>query len=77
MPDLNSAVVCVATNRSGYIRGLRRLRESLNNHSPNITQLFWENILPGKSPIHKEAPYAFKYFAIDDARKQGYNQVLF
>lgn len=67
-------IVNVATGR--FVPGQQRLRNSVNTHCPDIPLLTWQHESEIGSPVHKEAPYAFKIFAIKEAQSQGYDSIL-
>ncbi len=73
-------VVSLATNTSKYLDGLRRLRSSVNTHAKKGQMPIDFFAFVGEdsvgAPTHQENPYAFKLYAIQKARDQGYNQVL-
>ena len=62
-----------------YIAFQKRLRESLARHAQSVrvdVNLFWTDELPPGSPSHFAQPYAFKLYAINEARRQGARCVL-
>lgn len=58
-----------------YARGQARLRESIRRHSPRVQQAFWMGEPPG-SPSHADVPYAFKTWALRQARDRGAKTLL-
>lgn len=60
---------------SQYIKGQNRLRESLQGRSDADFFGFssYDDI---GSPAHQDNPYAFKIYAIDKVRSQGYDHIL-
>jgi hypothetical protein len=72
---MSRIVVNVATY-GGYLHtGQPRLRDSLIRHG-NHPHIFWSGTLPAGSPSHAEHPYAFKLYAIEEARARGFTTVL-
>lgn len=67
-------IVNVATGR--FVPGQQRLRNSVNDECPDIPLLTWQHESEIGAPTHKEAPYAFKMFAIRAAQAQGYDSIL-
>lgn len=65
-------VVNVATG-DHYIKGQKRLTQALGS---GASMLAWTNILPAGSPPHREVPYAFKAFALQDAAERGNSLLL-
>jgi len=66
---MNRLVVNVATGP--YVAGQRRLKRALTD-----PMLCWADQMPPSSPTHKRTPYAFKAFALEAARIQGADLVL-
>jgi len=60
----------------GHVRGQERLRQSLQDFKYQGDFLTWTNEFPKGSPTHQETPYAFKFFAIQEAFDRGYDTVL-
>jgi hypothetical protein len=67
-------IVNVGTN--GYVTISERLNTSLNNVGYAGGRLIYSGRLPEGSPTHQETPYAFKIYAIEQALRLGYKQVL-
>lgn len=67
-------VVNVATGH--YVEGQRRLKDALKRYSPEAARLFWTDALPPGCPPHELYPYAFKAFALREARLRGAGTVL-
>ena len=80
MPDLPVDRRCVCNVVCGgapdYKPAQVRLRGSLDKFLPGVKQLFWLDQLPPGSPTHAQAAYAFKWFAIQEAIRQGYSLIL-
>ena len=66
----NRVVLNVATGR--YVRGQARLKSLLNG----VDFLGWTDEMPPGSPTHGEVPYAFKSWAIQEAKRRGYTSIL-
>jgi len=66
---------CVVSFGKGYnfVRGLERLQ--LRCEELNIPFLGFTDY-PEKCPTHQESPFAFKFFCISEALKQGYKKIL-
>lgn len=69
------AIVSLATKNGNYVNRLARLEESLkNNFDGDFFGFIGEHSVG--APRHIENPYAFKIYAINAVREQGYNQIL-
>lgn len=61
-----------------------RLKGSLDVYAPGTDRIFWKGEYPPGSPHHSEPtkehptpiPYGFKLYAIAEARRRGYEQIL-
>lgn len=60
-----------------------RLSCTLDVYAPTDERIFWKGAYPPGSPHHSEVvngvkpvPYGFKLYAIAEARKRGYDQIL-
>ncbi len=60
---------------SWYPRGQDRLSRGLDAHGYIGTKMFWKDSFPA-GRTHAEVPYGFKPFAFDEARKAGFDRVL-
>ncbi len=60
----------------GHVRGQERLRASLTYWYYQGDFLAWTDTYPPGSPTHQQTPYAFKFYAIQEALKRGYDTVL-
>jgi len=71
---MNISDVCVINVAVGnwYPRGQDRLLESVKKFHPEIGVVSWRGEYPPNSPSHHEISYAFKVYAITEARKRGY-----
>lgn len=61
---------------NSYLKGQERLKTSLGKIVFDGDLLFWTSKLPPNSPLHDDAPWAFKVFAFAEAKRQGYELVL-
>lgn len=59
-----------------YLQGQRRLVRSLKENDFNGDIITWNSEAQFGSPMHKRVPYAFKPYALDWARKEGYDAAL-
>jgi hypothetical protein len=71
------AVINVATT-SQYIRGQERLYKSIRENSPGVgfDVRQWTDLPHTACPPHAKVPYAFKAFAMEQARKFGSETLL-
>jgi len=58
-----------------YSLGQERMVASLRAHGFKGQTLLWKNELPPGCPAHADTPYAFKIWAIQEARRRGYSRV--
>lgn len=70
-------IVSVVTNPEmhGYVAGLARIRRRLFEVGYEGSYRLWTGYPPG-SPSHGEHPYGFKVYAILEAVRAGYEQVV-
>jgi len=73
MSEIKKAIVNVST--SAYTNGRLRLEDSLKGRFDGEAML-WSDEKQVGSPSHTENPYAFKIYAIEEALKMGYNNIL-
>jgi hypothetical protein len=59
-----------------YYTGQARLVKSLQDVGYTGDKIFWRDQYPPGSPTHQQVPYAFKIYALLEARRQGYEVVL-
>lgn len=59
-----------------YIKGQKRLVESLKKYNFSGDIIAWNDESQFNSPRHKRVPYAFKPFALNWAKKAGYDLAL-
>jgi len=69
-------VISLATGKKTFVDCLKRLEESLRRVGFNGDFIYWSDGLPPGSPTHFEAPFGFKPFCFMEAKKLGYEQVL-
>lgn len=68
---------CIISYANGlYKNGLRRLEDSLKKISFGGDIKFWYDDLPQGSPDPREVPMAFKAYAFQKAKRDGYDYVL-
>jgi hypothetical protein len=72
---IKRCVVNLVTNEH-YKRGQDRLCLSMKLSNPEIDTLYFMSEGEVDAPSHLDNPYAFKIYAIERAREQGYNQIL-
>ncbi len=72
---MTRAIVSLATRRGNYVKSLNRLEESLRlDENMDFIGFIGEQSVG--APLHINNPYAFKIYAIEQARSRGYDQVL-
>lgn len=59
-----------------YAKGVDRLHKSLIYHGYTGDVITWKEQLPPGSFTHKESPYGFKVYAIKEAIRLGYKQII-
>ena len=69
-------VISLGVGRKSYIDCLKRLEESLRRVRFRGDILLWADELPAGSPSQLETPMAFKGFCFNEARKRGYEEIL-
>ena len=75
----NRVVLNVAVNQNPnapYVHWQGRLLKSLSLNGGKPPVLSWTNSYPFGSPTHNDNPYAFKLYAIDEARRLGFSTIL-
>lgn len=70
------AFCIINVGTDGYAKISDRLNSSLNSVGYSGGRLIYSGRLPEGSPTHQENPYAFKIYAIEQALKLGYKQIL-
>lgn len=74
--DRKKAIVSFANKRGNYLLALERLEQSVVRHCGDVSFLGFRGEESLGAPPHLENPYAFKIYAIEEARKRGYEQIL-
>lgn len=72
---MKKCIVSVSTGMH-YDRAMSRMIESLNKHANSVDHLIWRNSYPPGSLTHEVSPYAFKSYALMEAKRQGYDLVI-
>lgn len=72
---MSRCVVAVGVG-SWYPRGVARLGASLDSVGDSAARHFRTDGWPAGSPPHRDLPYGFKFFAMDEARRGGADSVL-
>lgn len=68
---------CFAESRKDYYgRFADRLEQSLNEFGGGVTRHIWRESWPPGSPSHNQMHYAFKWYAVNHARRAGYRYVM-
>lgn len=62
--------------REPYVSTQNRLRDSILAIYPDATLFFWTDEMPPGARLFQESLYGFKVHAIEYARKQGFNKVI-
>jgi len=69
------AIVSFGNSTGNYVKALNRLKRSLEvNFKGDV--LSWSNESQLNCPLHKDNPYAFKVYAMQEAFNKGYTKVL-
>ena len=71
---IKHCVVNVAVG-PGHVRGQQRLMESLRVQKYRGDFISWTDAYPPGSPTHAQTPYAFKFFALKEAVRRGYDVI--
>jgi hypothetical protein len=72
---MKRAIVSLATRKGNYVKALNRLEESLRGDE-NMDFIGFIDEHSVGAPLHVDNPYAFKIFAIEQVKNQGYDQVM-
>ena len=59
-----------------FPRGIKRIKEDLKKYHFKGDFISWEKLYPEGSPTQQQVPYAFKTFCFHEARKSGYQLIL-
>lgn len=68
--------ICNVGVGSSHVNGTRRLKESLDHFGVDWKQFFWVDKYPDGCPTHKQSPYGFKAYAMQEAFKAGMEIVI-
>jgi hypothetical protein len=69
-------VISLGVGKKSFIKSIKRLEESLVRVGFDGDFLFWDEEVPDGCPAHFEAPFAFKTFCFNIAKRMGYSQIL-
>ena len=70
-------VISLATVGHPYVQGLRRLEHSLSvTHFSGELVCWRPGEFPSGAPAHRQVPFAFKPYCFAEARRQGFDSVL-
>jgi hypothetical protein len=72
---MSNVIICSGVG-GWYPKGVERLEQSLKDVGWGGSVLTWKDEYPPGSPPHQANPYAFKLFALEEARRQGFRNVL-
>jgi len=59
-----------------YTKFLEKQITSLKEFAPDVTHIYWKDVYPPGSHSHHESAYGFKVYAIKEALKQGFEQII-
>lgn len=71
---MKPVIINISTGQ--YIKGQKRLEQTIKTYSQNIPFLSWTNETQIQAPPHKVNPYAFKVYAFYRAIQQGYDTIF-
>jgi len=74
-PDDNPPLCCIVNVATPPYWGGQQRQATMLQEFTNIPYKHWKSE-PLGSPSHKDNPYAFKIYAIEQARPEGYDQIL-
>ena len=69
-------VISLGVGKKSFIKSIKRLEESLVRVGFDGDFIFWDEEVPDGCPAHFEAPFAFKTFCFNIAKRMGYSQIL-
>lgn len=72
---MSNVIICAGIG-AWHPQGVERLEQSLKDQGWQGSVLTWKDEYPPGSPTHQENPYAFKVFAFEEARRQGFRNIL-
>ena len=64
------------SNGAYYAKYADRLEQSLDQYCPGVDRTVWRHSWPPGSISHRVHNYAFKWFAVNEAIRQGYRYVM-
>lgn len=68
---------CILNVATGaFRRGQERLLAALQDRGYDGAVMCWQDEMPSGCPAHREVPYAFKTYAMNEARAAGYDVLL-
>ncbi len=73
---MKNCIVSLAVGRQVYIKRLKRLKQSVQRAQFNGAFISWSETYPPGCPSQAETPFAFKPFCFMEAKKQGYDLIL-
>jgi len=73
---VKKCIVSFSDNAGNYRQCLNRLALSLDQHASMVDRILFNGVYPPGSPKHENVPYAFKAYALMEARKRGYDLVI-
>ena len=74
--EIDYSKICIINYADGvYLRAQQRLAESIDYFHPGIAKYFVNDLPPG-CPTQNESPMAFKPFLLNEARKKGFDYVI-
>lgn len=69
-------VISLGIGKKSYTNSLKRLEESLFRVGFDGDFIYWDEQAPEGCPAHFEAPFAFKTYCFNVAKRMGYSQIL-
>jgi hypothetical protein len=69
-------VISLGIGKKSFTNNLKRLEESLFRVGFDGDFLYWDEQEPEGCPAHFEAPFAFKTYCFNVAKRMGYSQIL-
>ena len=72
---MKKAIVSFAT-KEYYTKFLDRQINSIKEFAPEATHIYWKDAYPPESRSHAESAYGFKVYAIKEALKRGFEQII-
>jgi hypothetical protein len=74
--NMKQCVISLATKDKDFQGGIKRLEQSLKRIKFRGDVICWNGFYPQGCPSHMRAPFAFKTFCFMEARKKGYDLIL-